>query len=142
MKKTNFWRGMTALFTLLFALAMFGQALAFHREGDVNLFLGTLPPAMEVSDDTNYYPSSFETKDEMRTALQAHLIQAQEEGSVLLRNENGALPLTGSESVTLFGFAAASPVYHGGSGGPSNSGVNLYDALKEAGVNEIGRAHV
>jgi len=120
---------------LLFALAMFGQALAFHREGDVNLFLGTLPPAMEVSDDTNYYPSSFETKDEMRTALQAHLIQAQEEGSVLLRNENGALPLTGSESVTLFGFAAASPVYHGGSGGPSNSGVNLYDALKEAGVN-------
>ena len=135
MKKTNFWRGMTALFTLLFALAMFGQALAFHREGDVNLFLGTLPPAMEVSDDTNYYPSSFETKDEMRTALQAHLIQAQEEGSVLLRNENGALPLTGSESVTLFGFAAASPVYHGGSGGPSNSGVNLYDALKEAGVN-------
>ena len=135
MKKTNFWRGMTALFTLLFALAMFGQALAFHREGDVNLFLGTLPPAMEVSDDTNYYPSSFETKDEMRTALQAHLIQAQEEGSVLLRNENGALPLTGSESVTLFGFAAASPVYHGGSGGPANTGVNLYDALKEAGVN-------
>ena len=135
MKKTNFWRGMTALFTLLFALAMFGQALAFHREGDVNLFLGTLPPVMEVSDDTNYYPSSFASKDEMRSALQAHLIQAQEEGSVLLRNENGALPLTGGESVTLFGFAAASPVYHGGSGGPSNSGVNLYEALKEAGVN-------
>ena len=79
MKKTNFWRGMTALFTLLFTLTMFGQSLAFHREGDVNLFLGTLPPAMEVSDDTNYYPSSYASKDEMRDALRAHLIEAQEE---------------------------------------------------------------
>lgn len=135
MKKANLWRGLTALFTLLFTLTMFGQSLAFHREGDVNLFLGTLPPAMEVSDDTNYYPSSYASKDEMRDALRAHLIEAQEEGSVLLRNENKALPLSGSASVTLFGFAAASPVYHGGSGGPANTGVNLYEALKDAGVN-------
>jgi len=75
-----------------------------------------------------------ETMDEMRAALKEYLIQSQEEGSVLLRNEGNALPLAADASVTLFGFAAATPVYHGGSGGPPNTGINLYDALKEAGV--------
>ena len=70
----------------------------------------------------------------MRAALKEYLIQSQEEGSVLLRNEGNALPLAADASVTLFGFAAATPVYHGGSGGPPNTGINLYDALKEAGV--------
>ena len=42
-----------------------------------------------------------------------HIVRTQEEGSVLLRNENGALPLAPNASVTLFGFAAATPVYHG-----------------------------
>ena len=134
MRNSNFWRGMTAALALLLCLTSFGTSLAFSREGDVNLFLGTIPPAMSVTDDTNYYPSAYQTKEEMRQALEAYLIQSQEEGSVLLRNENNALPLSGTASVTLFGYAAATPVYHGGSGGPANTGINLYDALKQAGV--------
>ena len=138
MKKTYIWRGLCTLLVLVFSLTMFGQSLAFTREGDVNLFLGTLPPAVQVTGDTNYYPSSYASMDEMRAALKDHLIESQEEGSVLLRNENGALPLAPNASVTLFGFAAATPVYHGGSGGPPNEGINLYDAMKEEGfqVNE------
>ena len=131
MKKTYIWRGLCTLLVLVFSLTMFGQSLAFTREGDVNLFLGTLPPAVQVTGDTNYYPSSYASMDEMRAALKDHLIESQEEGSVLLRNENGALPLAPNASVTLFGFAAATPVYHGGSGGPPNEGINLYDAMKE-----------
>ena len=134
MKKSNFWRGISVLLILVLSITGFGTALAFHREGDVNLFLGTLPPVQAVSDDTNYYPSAYGSMEEMRADLEAYLIRSQEEGSVLLRNENKALPLSASAKVTLFGYAAATPVYHGGSGGPANSGVNLYDALKEAGV--------
>ena len=134
MKKTNLWRGLTCLLIVIFCLTSFGTALAYTREGDVNLFLGTLPPTQTVTDDTNYYPSSYGTMEEMRAALKQHVISTSEEGSVLLRNENSALPIDTSASVTLFGYAAASPVYHGGSGGPSNTGINLYDALKEAGV--------
>ena len=134
MQKSNFWRGLSALLALLLCITSFGTNLAFTREGDVNLFLGTLPPAVSVTDDTNYYKSDYATMEEMRAAQKAYLIQAQEEGSVLLRNENNALPLAETASVTLFGYAAATPVYHGGSGGPSNTGINLYDALKEAGV--------
>lgn len=134
MKKSNFWRGMAALLALLLCLCAFGTSLAFHREGDVNLFLGTMPPAVSVTDDTNYYESDFASMEEMREAQKAYLIQSQEEGSVLLRNVDNALPLSDTASVTLFGFAAATPVYHGGSGGPANTGINLYDALKASGV--------
>ena len=134
MKKSNIWRGLTALLSLVLCLTSFGTALAFTREGDVNLFLGTLPPAQSVTDDTNYYPSAYSTKEEMREDLRKHIIETQEEGSVLLRNENNALPISSSSSVTLFGYSAVTPVYHGGSGGPGNTGTNLYDALKEAGV--------
>ena len=138
MKKTYVWRGLCTLLVLVLSLTLFGRSLAFAREGDVNLFLGTLPPAVQVTDDTNYYASDYASMDEMRTALEDHIIQTQVEGSVLLRNENDALPLAPNASVTLFGFAAATPVYHGGSGGPPNDGINLYDAMKEAGfqVNE------
>ena len=138
MKNKNLWRGLCTLLVLVFSLTRFGQSLAFTREGDVNLFLGTLPPAVQATDDTNYYKSDYASMDEMRAAQKDYLIQSQEEGSVLLRNENNALPLAAGAGVTLFGYAAATPVYHGGSGGPPNEGVNLYDAMKEEGfqVNE------
>jgi len=79
MKKTYIWRGLCTLLVLVFSLTMFGQSLAFTREGDVNLFLGTLPPAVQVTGDTNYYPSSYASMDEMRAALKDHLIESQEE---------------------------------------------------------------
>ena len=134
MKKSNLWRGLAAAMSLLLCLTSFGTSLAFTREGDVNLFLGTLPPAISATDDTTYYKSDYASMEEMRSAQKAYLIESQEEGSVLLRNVNNALPLPETASVTLFGYAAATPVYHGGSGGPPNTGINLYDALKEAGV--------
>ena len=87
MKKSNFWRGISVLLILVLSITGFGTALAFHREGDVNLFLGTLPPVQAVSDDTNYYPSAYGSMEEMRADLQSYLIRSQEEGSVLLRND-------------------------------------------------------
>ena len=134
MKSMNLWRGLSAALALLLCLTSFGTQLAFTREGDVNLFLDTRPPVIAGTDDTTYFKSDYATKDEMLDAQKAYLIQCQTEGSVLLRNENGALPLGQNASVTLFGYAAATPVYHGGSGGPANAGINLYDALKAEGV--------
>ena len=61
MKNSNLWRGLAAMLALLLCLTSFGTSLAFHREGDVNLFLGTMPPALSVTDDTNYFKSDFES---------------------------------------------------------------------------------
>ena len=132
MKNYKKWRGMTSLLILVLCLCIFLTNLAFTRAGDVNLFLGTLAPSVEVDEDTNYYPSDFENKEQMRAGLKQHIIDAQIEGSVLLKNDENALPLQ-KKSVTLFGGGAVNSIYHGGSGGPANTGINLYDALKTEG---------
>lgn len=109
------------------------RALAFTREGDVNVFLGVKPPEQDVTGDTSYYKSEYSSKEEMQEALKEHVENVEIEGSVLLKNDDNALPLNSGASVTLFGHAAAHNVFHGGSGGPSNSGVDLYTAMKDEG---------
>lgn len=109
MKRSNIWRGMTALLAVILCLTAFGTGLAFERRGDVNNFLGTLPPKQAVTADTDYCPSRFASK-EMEAALTDYMVESQIEGSVLLRSENDALPLSASARVTLFGFAAATPL--------------------------------
>ncbi len=135
MKKHRLWGGLTSVLVLVFALVVFLGNLAFVRAGDVNLFLGIVPPTADITEDTNYYPSDYKNKDEMRAALKEHIIETQVQGSVLLKNDANALPLSSGASVTLFGSAASNPVYHGGSGGPANTGTNPYDALKAQGFN-------
>lgn len=67
----------------------------------------------------------------------AHSIRAMHEGTVMLRNENGALPLSVAErSVTIFGNNAADPVYRANAGNASFSaeyGGTLYEAFEQAG---------
>lgn len=59
-----------------------------------------------------------------------------EEGFVLLRNENNALPLGDSPRVSVFGKNSVNLVYGGsGSGGGDNSGAKtIYDSLTDAGI--------
>lgn len=80
MKKKNLWRGLCVTMVLIFSLTMFGQSLAFTREGDINLFLGTMPPTIQATDDTTYIKSDYASMDEMRADLEAYLLQSQIEG--------------------------------------------------------------
>lgn len=61
--------------------------------------------------------------------------QTEAEGIVLLKNENGCLPLEGKQ-VNVFGAASVNPYYGGGgSGQTSSSGAtDFYTALEKAGV--------
>lgn len=83
---------------------------------------------------------SVETEDAQRLG-QAVADQIVEEGIVLLRNENGALPLEKGSSVNLFGWATVSHIRggDGGSGGATSDGiVTIEMAMTNAGfsVNE------
>lgn len=62
-------------------------------------------------------------------------IRLQEEGSVLLKNEGGLLPLTDVTQVNVYGILSAH-LYKGGSGSSSNNaeGVDLKSALESVGV--------
>lgn len=126
--------GLGAFIISLSIIAAFGTKLAFDREGDVNLALKIVAPTQTGDADTQFYKSDYQSKDEMYDALKAYNIQAQIEGTVLLKNKNNALPLKATDKVTLLGKASTNPVYHGGSGGPSAARTtSLVDAIKEGG---------
>ena len=58
------------------------------------------------------------------------------EGLVLLRNENGALPLASGSKVNLFGYGSVDPIYGGtGSGsGDTSANVDVVKGLQNAGL--------
>ena len=62
--------------------------------------------------------------------------ELESEGIVLLRNENGALPLAAGAKVNLFGYASVDPIYGGtGSGaGDTTGNVDVIAGLKNAGL--------
>lgn len=135
--KTKVFRGAAATMIAITSLSAFLSVLALENSGQVNVFLGCQPPSQPATGDTNYYPSAYESVEEMRAAEVLNEIQTQQEGSVLLRNENAALPLKKNPKVTLFGRTAADPIYRGGSGGSAlnpNNTVSLYDAFKAKGI--------
>ena len=76
--------------------------------------------------DSEYFDSDFDSIKEV--AYNGFLVQEKElaEGSVLLKNENGALPLEKGSKVSLFGMTAnVSPFYGAGGSG----GINTADAI-------------
>lgn len=122
-------RGGTAISVTVLALAIFGANLAFDNEGQVNIALG-------ITSGANFGRSDYETVEEMREAEKANEIQTQEEGSVLLFNNNAALPLQKSDKVTLLGRTSADNIFRGGSGGSAttdNEAQNLYESLTAKG---------
>ena len=75
---------------------------------------------------------SEETAEEAKEVAQ----RVAEEGFVLLKNDNGALPLQTSTKLNLFGWAASSPVY----GGSGSGGINdLYEIVSlQKGIEDAG----
>jgi len=134
MSKSSLFKGIAAALGVVLPLAAYMSALAIDRQGDVNLFLGITAGA---DPDKGKFKSAYANVDALRAAESEYEIATMAEGSVLLQNKNNALPLS-KKKVTLFGNASVYSNYHGGSGGPANSGLSLKDALLEEGfeINE------
>lgn len=149
-KKTfKIWRGITLVIALLLAVFIVLIDMGNRYEGFINDALGTQAPSVEGNGEVKYKSSFGELNAEnSKKLIQAENefnIQAMEEGAVMLRNENNALPLAANErSITLFGnhvaegaqVAKKGPVYAtngGGSTFKASRGGSLYDAFKSAG---------
>lgn len=132
MAKKALFKGLSAIFATLVPIGAFMSVLAFDRQGDIDRALNIKAEAAEGEGDSNYFPSAYSSLEEMRKAEKDYQIRTMEEGSVLLRNKDKALPLTKTR-VTLFGNASVNPAYHGGSGGPMNTGDDLKSSLEEEG---------
>lgn len=155
MKKVKLWRGLTSLMAVLLAFVLVMTNVAWGYESLINSALNVATrKAVEsettTSADTTYYKSDYGDANNLTLDDLARLnadeddfmVQELEEGAVLLKNDNGALPLAADErKVTLFGSASAKPLYHCNSGGGDNDPkreISFYQALKDEGfhVNE------
>ena len=106
---------------LFLALCLIGTALA---------------PAMTVNAAT--YESGYASKQEAIEAGAALNLEIAQEGMVLLKNENNALPLAGT-NVTVLGYASVAPAGGGSSGGDTSGGIvklqaDIYSSLADAGI--------
>ena len=147
LKNYKIWRGLVAVFGVLLAVSIFMGMLCNTWAGQINIFLGTLPPTVSDGDgDTMYYAGDYTIDDEGYEQMVADSIEndikTMTEGAVLVKNEDAALPLaSGERRVTLFGRSVADPIYRGNSGGaqidPSRL-IDLKTALEEEGfvINE------
>ncbi len=83
-----------------------------------------------------YYDSDFSSVAELKAAGLEKARQVEEEGIVLLKNENSVLPLTPGSRVSLFGVTSMDPVYGGtGSGAvETDSAANFVRSFEDAGL--------
>ena len=135
MKKLNpVLRGLTALFLVILALACVGYSVANTWRSSVDDVLGTSSYEINTDTDSATYTPNYEDVDAFMDAAKEHTIKQGEEGTVLMKND-GALPLSTSNDVALFGVAAYYPYPY--SSGDLKAGnddaVDLVGALEENG---------
>jgi beta-glucosidase len=147
-KKTRIYRGLTALLAALLVASTSATQTAITYTGTLNSYLGTTTSKVvdnsDGTEDLIYYKSEFgdynaENLQKLIQATYDESVLEQEEGSVLLKHDNNALPLQSNETrVTLFGHAVVQPVYApgGANSGAADTGtyvIDLRDALLSAG---------
>lgn len=148
MKRSRLWTGLASACSFLLTASILGMNCMMSYAGTVNSALGISTSRVVNEDgaeaeDTTYFESEYgELNAENLQTLIADTyeqsVTEQEEGSVLLKNNNQALPLAEDETrITLFGHATAQPLYKaasaGSSGYESEYCIDLYTALADAG---------
>ena len=104
-------------------------------------YLGGRPTTVVQSEgseswDSTYYAAAYRGRNQAKEAATEVVAQIVEEGAVLLKNDNGALPLAAGTTVSLLGRYAADPVYGGAGSGTvdPNDCVTLYQGIANAGL--------
>ena len=150
MKKNKVLRGVTSVVAVVeagslgFSFAAFANAAVINSARGVSTSKLVLKDGVESEADVEkpqYYTSDFaedvnnpteEEIAEKNAAVAAFVELEEEEGAVLLKNDNDALPLAAGSNVTLFGQATVNPYMKGNSGGGSGgTQVTYVEALPD-----------
>lgn len=144
-KSTGMWRGLTSVSASLLALLVGATSIVNANAAFINTRLGTsnykYVDTGSGAEDTSYFHSEYSTLEEVIAAKDALAEEISEEGTVLFKNENGALPLhVKNENVTLWGLNSHNPTLGGMIGSSAlvnaEAGQKMYDietALTEKG---------
>lgn len=131
-KFTPAMRGLAALMTCLMVLSIVGTGVANTYRGALDDTLGTESYVTINDDSAARFKTDYATIEDMATAARDIAIREGEEGTVVMKNDNGVLPLKANTNVALFGLAAYN--VYGPKGGNADA-ASLADALAGAGLN-------
>ena len=131
-KFTPAMRGLAALMTCLMVLSIVGTGVANTYRGALDDTLGTESYVTINDDSAARFKTDYATIKDMAAAARDIAIREGEEGTVVMKNDNGVLPLKANANVALFGLAAYN--VYGPKGGNADA-ASLADALAGAGLN-------
>ena len=120
-RKRNIWRGLTTLTASLLTVSVAAGPVVDSYRTDIDKFLGTKSSAMvtdSTDEDLYTYKSDYSSTTELLDSIEDLGERMSEEGTVLLKNENNALPLSKDETqkLSLLGFSSYYPVQGGDMG--------------------------
>lgn len=123
-------RGLSAVMASVLALSVVGTGIAETYRTALDDFLGTSSYVTITDEDSARFKSDYATVEELTAAARDIAVREGEEGTVILKNDNDALPMSSGSNVALFGLAAYDLA--GSQAGNSDS-VDLEAALTAAG---------
>ena len=137
MKKTkNRWEALTVVLATLLVLLLGGSDIANAQSAAINGALGISGAEIERSDDpqVQYYTREFSDYAALTAEFNRVGEEIESEGLVLLKNENGALPLEPGAKISA--FLGGSVKFNYSTSGSSASDTSAYSTLRSALENE------
>jgi beta-glucosidase len=133
-KGKGLWTALSILFSLLFIISMVGGPIANNYAQIINMVLGT-ESSKTIGDPGKEYFTADYTSEQQVVEGQKAVENVVKNGSVLLLNRDGALPLDSGAKITLASINSAKFVYGGtGSGGmKTDNASTLKEALESDG---------
>ena len=135
-KLSGFFRGMAALMACLLVLSTVGTGVVESYRSALDNVLGTSSYETITDESAARFKKDYATIEDMMAAAKALAIREGEEGTVVMKNDNGVLPLNADKQVVLFGLASYAPyLYTSGDLRAGNAdAVDLLQALEDAGM--------
>lgn len=137
------WRVLAVVLSFALILSSVLYTLSTMFENQLNsTFRASSSELVSIGDeevDTEYYKSDYASLDEHLAHAKDLSVQIQAEGTVLLRNQDNALPLSSGAQVSVFSRSSVDPVYGGtGAGGAEGSDyASVKDAFEAGGKMDV-----
>lgn len=92
------------ILAILFIAAVVGTVIANYYAVSLNTYFGTSNYKVNNNgdEDNTYFQTAYENEDDLAAHEEEVARQVEAEGAVLLKNDNGALPLASGSQVSLF----------------------------------------
>lgn len=128
------------ILSVLFGVVIVGSEIALNNAGAITAYLGQT--SQQIINDSSQSEviiknfSDYSSIDELKTNAKNVTSKVTEEGAVLLKNKNNALPLSNNAKVNLYSSSSVNYIYSGGgsSFAKRSEFISLKDGLEQAGL--------